>query len=146
MPRWAFSFDQKLSWNVGQIILYFTKFLPCLNWVVTCFQFQRMFWKNNCFQFWWRTYTKHCRRNYLISCIKRLSSLHFAVGQVLSISGYDLEHRCRVSKNIAIKTWRWKFLFWFCFTFVYFADLKKSFILCPVCCSYKLFQLYRPSL
>ena len=98
-------------WANNSLLSRDKKFLPCLNWVVTCFQFQKMFWKNNCFRFWWRTYTKHCRRNYVISCVKRLPSLHFAVGQVLSISGYDLEHRCWVSKNIALKTWRWKFLF-----------------------------------
>ena len=30
--------------------------------------------------------------DYVISRVKRLSSPHFAVGQVLSISGYDLEN------------------------------------------------------
>ena len=50
---------RKLSQNVAQIILYYhvTKH-PCLNWLVTLFRFQNMFWKNiYCFQFWWRTQT-----------------------------------------------------------------------------------------
>ena len=78
MPPCAFDFDQKLSRNVAQIILYYhvtKQFLPCLNWLVTCFQFQNMFWKNiNCFRFWWKTYTKRCTSNYVISRVKRLSS------------------------------------------------------------------------
>ena len=74
----AFDFDQYISRNVAQIILYFhvtKQFLPWLNWLVTCFWFQNMFWKNvNCFQFWWRTYTKRCTSNCVISRVKRLSS------------------------------------------------------------------------
>ena len=77
-PPRAFTFDQKLSRNVAQIILCYhvtKQFLPCLNWLVTCFQFQNMFWKNiNCFRFWWKTYTKRCTSNYVISRVKRLSS------------------------------------------------------------------------
>ena len=79
-PR-AFTFDQKLSRNVAQIILYYhvTKlFLPCLNWLVTCFQFLNMFWKNiNCFRFWWKMYAKRCTSNCVISHVKRLSSPAF---------------------------------------------------------------------
>ena len=105
------------------------KTISCLNWLVTCFWFQNMFWKNiNCFQFWWKTYIKHCTSNYVISLVKRLSSLYFAVGQVLSISGYDLENR----------TWRWKSWFWFCPTFAYFADLKTIHFVSCLCCSCKL--------
>ena len=74
----AFDFDQKLLRNVAQIILYYhvtKQFLPCLNWLVTCFWFQNMFWKNiNCFRFWWKTYTKRCTSNYVISLVKRRSS------------------------------------------------------------------------
>ena len=77
LPR-AFTFDQKLSRNVAQIILCYhvtKQFLPCLNWLVTCFQFQNMFWKNiNCFRFWWKTCTKRCTSNYVISRVKRFSS------------------------------------------------------------------------
>ena len=77
-PPRTFTFDQKLSQNVAQIILYYhvtKQYLPCLNWLVTCFQFQNMFWKNiNCFRFWWKTYTKRCTSNYVISRVKRLSS------------------------------------------------------------------------
>ena len=109
------------------------QFLPCLNWLVTCFRFQNMFWRNiNCFQFWWKTYTKRCTSNF--------SPQHFAVGQVLSISGFNLEmEECSVSKNFALKTWRWQSRFWFCSAFVYFADLKSSYFVSCLCCSCKLF-------
>ena len=79
------------------------------------FWFHNMFWKNvNCFQFWWKTYTKGCTSNYVISRVKRLHvskdflPLHFAV-QVLSISGFDSENRkmwCKQKyfiKSIAMK-------------------------------------------
>ena len=74
----AFDFDQKLSGNVAQIIFYYhvtNQFLRCLILLVTCFWFQNIFWKNiNCFPFWWKTYTKRCTSNYVISRAKRLSS------------------------------------------------------------------------
>ena len=36
----------------------------------------RMFWNNiSFFRFWWQAYTKRCTNNYLISRVKRLSSL-----------------------------------------------------------------------
>ena len=75
-PPRAFDFDQKLTRNVTQIILYYDvtkQFLPCLNWSVTCFWFKNMFWKNiSCFRFCWKTYTKPCTSNYLNPCVKRL--------------------------------------------------------------------------
>ena len=65
------------STKVAQIILYYhvtKKFLPCLNWLVTWFRLQNMFWKRiNCFRFWWKTYTKHYTSNYVISRVKILS-------------------------------------------------------------------------
>ena len=74
----CFHFDQKLTQNVAQIILYHCmtwQFLPFLNWFITCFQFQDIFWKNiSCFWFWWKTYTKRCSNNHVILCVKRLSS------------------------------------------------------------------------
>ena len=97
----------------AQIILYYhvtKQFLACLNWLVTGFQFQNVFWKNiSCCQFWWKTCTKRCTSNYVISHFKRLSFLYFAVGQVLLISGNDLENRkmpCKQKywiKNMGIK-------------------------------------------
>ena len=76
-PPRAFDFDQKPSRNIAQIILYHhvtKQFIPCLIWLVLCFWFQNMFWKKiNCFRFWWKTYTKRCTSNYLISRVKRLS-------------------------------------------------------------------------
>ena len=82
-------------------------FLACMNWLVTCFWFQNIFWKTiNCFRFWWETYTKCCTSNYLTSHVKRL---YFAIGWVLSVSGYDLENgrmpckqKCYI-KNMAVK-------------------------------------------
>ena len=66
------------TFKIAQIILYYhvaKQFLPCLNWLVTYCRFQNMFWKNiNCFRFWWKTYTKRCTSNYVISRVKRLSS------------------------------------------------------------------------
>ena len=68
----------KFKQNVTQIILYYhvtKQFLPCLNWLITCFRFQNMFWKNiSCFRSWWRTYTKRWTNSYLISRDKNLST------------------------------------------------------------------------
>ena len=51
------------------------KTISCLNWLVTCFRFQNLFWKNiNCFRFWWKSYTKYCTSNYVISRVKTFSS------------------------------------------------------------------------
>ena len=48
-------YDEKLSRNVAQIILYHhvtKQFFRCLNWLVPYFRFQNMFWKYiNCFRF-----------------------------------------------------------------------------------------------
>ena len=55
--------------------------------------------------------------------------LHFAVGQVLSISGYNLENGTR----------QWKSWFWFCSAFVNFADIKMLYFASCLCCSCKLF-------
>ena len=66
------------NFHVAQIILYYhvtKQFLPCLNWLVTCFWFQNMFWKSiNCFRLWLNIYLKRCTSNYVISQVKRLSS------------------------------------------------------------------------
>ena len=102
-PPRAFDFDQKLSRNVAQIILYYhvtKQFLPCLNWLVTCFWFQNMFWKNiNCFQFWWKSYTKRCTSNCVISRVKRLSS------PALCVWSGSFNFRVWFGKrNMAIKT------------------------------------------
>ena len=46
-----------------------------LEFTVTCFWFQNMFWRNiNCFRFWLKIYTKRCTSNYEISNAKQLSS------------------------------------------------------------------------
>ena len=68
---------KNLKKNNAQIIIYYhvtKQFLPCLNWLTMCFQFQNMFWTNiSCLWFWWKTYSKLCANIYAISCIKRLS-------------------------------------------------------------------------
>ena len=46
---------------------------------------------------------------------------------------------CRVSKNIALKTWRWKSRIWFFSAFPYFADLKTIHFVSCLCCSCRLF-------
>ena len=77
-PSRAFDFDKKFTQNVAQIIVYYhvtKQFFPCLKWLITCFRFQNMFWKKvSCFRFWWKTYTKRCTNNYVISRVKRLFS------------------------------------------------------------------------
>ena len=67
----------------------------------------------NCFGFWWKTYTKRCTSELCklcnIMCQKDFLPLHFVVGQVLSVSEYDLENRrilCKQKyciKNIVLK-------------------------------------------
>ena len=60
-------FELKLTKNVAQIIIYYhgtKQCLSCLNWFITCFRLQNMFWKNiSWFQFWWKIYTKRCLNN-----------------------------------------------------------------------------------
>ena len=55
MPPHAFDFDQKFTQNVAQLIFYshMTKqFLPCLELLIVCFQFQNVLKKKiSCFQF-----------------------------------------------------------------------------------------------
>ena len=106
--------------TLHKIILYYhvtKQFLPCWNWFVKRFQFQNMFWKNiNWFRFWWKTYTKRCKSNFVISLVRRLFS-PAVFGW--SVSGYDLENG----------TWRLKSRFWYCSAFVYFSDLKNTCVL-----------------
>ena len=90
-----FRFWSKPTQNVAQIILYYhvtKQFLDGLNWLMTCFRFQNIFCRNSCFRFWWKTYTKCCSNNYVISGVKRISSPVLCFDQVLLISGYDLEN------------------------------------------------------
>ena len=135
----CFNFGQKFSWNFAQMIFYYhmtNQFLPCFMWLVACFWFQNMFWKNiNCFQFWRKTYTGRCTSNYVISRVKTFFP-YLTVGQVLSVSGYDLKKGT---------SW-WKSRFWFCSSFFTLLSLfTVSVCLCLLCllsclcCSCKLF-------
>ena len=97
-PPRVFDFDEKLSRNVEQIILchHETKqFFPCVNWLVTCFWFQNIFSKNiNCYQLWWKTYTKRCISNYVTLRVRiRILSSPALCWQVFSVSWYDLENK-----------------------------------------------------
>ena len=95
------------------IILYYhvtKQCLHCLIWLITCFQFQNMFRKNiSCFRFWWKTCTKCCTNNYVISRVKRVSQPAFCGWSRVSISKYDLENRripCQQKywiENMAVK-------------------------------------------
>ena len=102
--------DQKFTQNAAQTILHYhttkNSFLASIDWS----RFQNMFWKNiSCFPFWWKTYTKRCTNNYVISRVKYFLRLHFAVDEVLSISGNDLENGRMPRKekyevkNVAVK-------------------------------------------
>ena len=87
--------------NVAQIIFYYhvkKQYLSCLNWIITYFLFQNMFWKNiSCFWFWWKTYTKCCTNGNVILRVRRLS-LPAICGW--SLSGYDLENGRMSCKHV----------------------------------------------
>ena len=78
-----------------QIIIYYhviKQFLPYLNWLKNALSMSECFGKIlTGFNFNKKNYAKRCRRNHVISRVKDFLPLHFAVDQVLSISGYDLE-------------------------------------------------------
>ena len=130
-PPRSFNFDKRNVAQNNSLLWRVKQFLPCLNWLVTCFWFQNMFWKNiNCFRFWWKTYTKRCTSNYVISRVKWLSSPALCVWSgAFKFSGYDLENGSR---------W-WKSRFSFCSSFVYFADLKTIYFAPCLCCICKFF-------
>ena len=129
---WSKTFTKRCTNN--SLVSHTEQFLPCLNWLVTCFRFQNMLWRNiNCFQFWWKTYRKRCTSNF--------SPQHFAVGQVLSISRCNLENgRMPCQQKFYIKNMAVAIpIFIFFSAFVYFADLKSSYFVSCLCCSCKLF-------
>ena len=137
----VFNFDQKFSRNVAQRIIYYhvtKQLLPCLNWLVTCFQFQNMFWKNiSCFDFDEKLTKSVAKVTIYYHVSKDFLPLHIAVGQLLSISTENGRMSCK--QKYALKTWRWKSQFWFGSTFVYFADLKTIYFASCLCCKSKLF-------
>ena len=72
-PPRAFGFGQKLTRNVAQILSRDKSIFSLLE-LMDNVRFQNMFWKSNCrFPFCWKTYTKRCTNNYVISRVKRLS-------------------------------------------------------------------------
>ena len=80
------TFDQKLKMLHKQFFPITTKtFFAFLNWS-SAFDFRIFVGKTlyNFFQFWSKTYTKHCTNNFV--------HLYFAVDQVLSFSRYNLEN------------------------------------------------------
>ena len=54
-----------------------------------------VFWfgASTCFLFWFKTFTKRCTNNYLLSRDKTIYSLLELIGQVLSISEYIFEKK-----------------------------------------------------
>ena len=139
-PPCAFNFDQKVSWNIAQIIPYYhvtKQLLCCLNWLVTCFRFQNMFWKNiNCFRFWWKTCTKHFTSNCVISRFKR-----FSFPALCEWSG-AFNFRVWFEKwkqKYCIKNMVAKILILILFCLFYFADLKTIYFMSCLHCSCKLF-------
>ena len=129
----AFDFDQKLLWNVVQMILYYhvtKQFLPFLIWLVTYFWFQNMICKSiNYFRFWWKTYIKRCTSNYVITRVKRLSS------PVLRCWSSAFNFWVWFGKrNIAVKIPILIFS-----AFAYFADFKTIYLGSCLCCSVRLF-------
>ena len=108
---------------------FFTKTISCLLDLIghVLLILEHVLKNINCFRFDEKL-TQRCTRTMQYYISKTLH-LHFAVGQVLSIWGYDLEN----------EPWRWKYRFWFCSAFVYFADLKTIYFASCLCCSSKLF-------
>ena len=77
-PPRAFDFDQKLSQNAAQIILYYQvtkQFVACINWLVTCIWFQTMFWKTLIAFDFDEILTQSVAQVTVISRVKILSSL-----------------------------------------------------------------------
>ena len=92
----------------------------------------------NCFRFWWNTYTKRCASNCNITCQNTFFPCTLRLVRCFQFQDIILKmEECSVSKNIALKTWRWKSWFWFCSAYVYFADLKTIYIASCLCCSSK---------
>ena len=108
-PLRGFEFDQTLTQNVSQIILFYhvTKQLRSyLNWFITCFRFQNMLRKNiTCFRFWWKTYKKCYTNNYVTYRVKRLCSPAFYgwSGAFNFWIWFGKMEECRVSKNNELK-------------------------------------------
>ena len=131
--------------DVAQIILYYhvtKQFLPCLNWLVKCFRFQNIF-RKTLIAFDFDEKPSQSVAQYNVS--KNLLGLHFAVGQVLSSSGYDLKSgRMPCKQKYCIKNMAVKIPILILFCFFYFAGLKTIYFVSCLCCSCKLFWLYRP--
>ena len=130
-PLRALDVDQKVKQNTAQIIIYYhatKQIFPCLSWLIMCLQFQNMFWKNiSCFLFWRRTYTK----------LKDFLCFHFAVDQVLSISGYDLENgRIPCKQKYKSKYMAEKILILILFCFCLLGWLSPVSIVGTICFNY----------
>ena len=128
---------KNLQKNIPQIIVYYLvtkQFLPCLNWLITCFRFQNMFLKNiSCFRFWWKTYTKSCTNNYVISRVKRLFSPAFCGWS----SGYILENgRMPCKQKYCIKIMAVKIPNLILFRFCLLCWLSPASIVAASCFNY----------
>ena len=92
----------------------------------------------NCFRFWWNTYTKRWTSNCNITCQNTFFPCSLRLVRCFQFQGMNAEE-CRVSKKLALETWRGKSRVWFCSAYVYFADLKSIYFASCLCCSCKLF-------
>ena len=91
----CFRFWLKTFTKRWQIIIYYhvtKRFLACLNWFVTWIWFQNMFWKTLIAFDFDEILTQSVAQVTVISRVKIFFPLHFAVYQVLSISGFNFEN------------------------------------------------------
>ena len=116
---------------------FFTIMWPnnCLDFLITCFRFQNMIWKNILM----RNLHKALRKKLCnITCQKTFFACTLWLVKCFKFQDMIWKtEECRVSEKTELKTWREKSRFWFCSTFVYFTDFTC------LCCSFKLFYLYR---
>ena len=78
-------------WTNNSLLSHDKTVSSLLGLLINCFRFQNMFWENICsFWFWWKAKTKRCINNYVITCVKRLSS--FACWSSAFNFRYDLEN------------------------------------------------------
>ena len=105
----CFHFDQKLTQNVAQIILYHCmtwQFLPFLNWFITCFWFQNMF-SLVAFDLDENLHKPLHKDLYNITCQKTFFSCTLPLVRGFKFQGMIWKtEECPVGKNVELKTSR----------------------------------------
>ena len=108
-PPRVFDFDQKLTRNVAQIILYYhvtKQFLPFLNWFITCFRFQNMF-SIVAFDLDENLHKPLHKDLCNITCQKTFFSCTLPLVRGFKFQGMIWKtEKCPVSKNVELKTSR----------------------------------------